>query len=552
VFSKAFRTIGSVVGLAVLSAAVSAPARSQTLTTLPGETALQQTVGAAVAAMCKLLKPLAAPTPAAAGTDPPALNDQQLDLFHQCHALVGAAKLGPDAAVLPGALQQVSGNEISTQGALATRVVSGQFANISGRLNALRFGSNVSIAQGHATALNDDPGAGGPALSSVGPQMGYVDSSLLQSGSQADGFAPTLDAPARGLQASAPSLINAGFTPDGSIRVAQAASSSASEPSSADASAGPLLRPTNPWGWFVEGSYNFGHHDLTSNEDPFDFHASSVTTGVDYNFGAAVLGASIGYDDYDAGFRPAGTLVSGGGAEVKGTSGSLYGAWFGQHWTFNGIATYGKLTTDVDRIVSYTLPDSACGGGANCTVNRSLDGDPDGHYVAAGATAGYQFTTADAWDLSPSVSLSYRRASIASFAETDPNPPAGGDGLALYYDGQTVDSMRSIVGLDLSRSFSRSFGILTPTLRVEWDHEFKNEPRTIEARYAADTLAIDKHCVSCFALPTDPATSNFGIAGAGVSVLLTHRVQAYVYYEDLFGVANYRSESVAIGLRAQF
>jgi len=53
-------------------------------------------------------------------------------------------------------LQQVSGNEISTQGSLATRVNAGQAGNIAGRLNALRLGSSFALTQG-VSARADSP-----------------------------------------------------------------------------------------------------------------------------------------------------------------------------------------------------------------------------------------------------------------------------------------------------------------------------------------------------------------------------------------------------------
>jgi len=54
-------------------------------------------------------------------------------------------------------------------------------------------------------------------------------------------------------------------------------------------------------------------------------------------------------------FAPMGINVSGGSARVQGTSASLYAAWFGQNWNFNGIASLGRLVTNLTRQVSYTV-----------------------------------------------------------------------------------------------------------------------------------------------------------------------------------------------------
>ena len=517
-----FRTIFVVSGLFAWYAATCTPARAQTLTTLPGETSLQQAAGNAVLNMCAFFKT----NYGLVGLSE--LSAAQQDLYGQCHSLKVASATATTAAgatPLLGALQQVSGNEVSTQGALTTRVVAGQFANISGRLNALRLGGLAAIGHGGVTASNDDSGADDTPDAVV-----------------------ALDPPPQQLGA----LLDTAFLPDRAQPLTQASDAGAGY---ANASAGSDAShgPESPWGWFTEGSYSSGHHDPTVNEDPYHFHVASVTVGLDYNFGNAVLGGSIGYDDYDADFRALGELVSGGSAQVQGTSGSLYGAWFGQNWTFNGIATYGRLSSDLSRVVSYTIPNPSGGPfcaplpATTCAVNQTFKGSPDGKYNALGATAGYDVTAAG-WNLTPSLSLSYRRADIDGFAET-----AGGSGpgagLALAYNDQAVESLRTITAADLSRPFSRSFGIVTPILRVEWDHEFRNNPREIQARYAADPSPT---CVSCFDIASDPAPSDYGIAGAGISVLLAHRWQAYAYFEDLFAAAHYSSDSIAIGIRGQF
>jgi hypothetical protein len=132
------------------------------------------------------------------------LNVLQTDLHDQCHAIAGADVLASggagNAQTALGALQQVSGNEISTQGALATRVAAGQFANISGRLNALRFGSNASLAQGRVAALDDGQASGFGSVAAAGPQSFYLDRSMLDSHTQADGFAPSIAPPLQGFQ----------------------------------------------------------------------------------------------------------------------------------------------------------------------------------------------------------------------------------------------------------------------------------------------------------------------------------------------------------------
>jgi uncharacterized protein with beta-barrel porin domain len=314
---------------------------------------------------------------------------------------------------------------------------------------------------------------------------------------------------------------------------------------------------------FLQGSYNSGRHDQTDNEDPFDFHAVSVTAGVDYNFGNAVLGVSIGHDNFDAGIRASGTTVSGASTRIKSTSGSLYGAWFGPAWYFNGIINYGSLKTDQSREVKYSAtypagfdpqsipgatPCPATATTCTVTVDRILVANPGGNALAVGATAGYQYA-AFGWDLTPSLSINYRRSKFDSFSETDPN--LANDGLGLSFDERTIESLRSILGVQVSKPISVSFGVVSPVVRVEWNHEFKTGARSLSAHYAFDPSCLTGPCASNFALPTDTPASNYGVAGAGVIVTLAQRVQAFVFDEAQFGYSKYHSNSVTLGVRGQ-
>jgi uncharacterized protein YhjY with autotransporter beta-barrel domain len=537
----------SVAGAVVLPALWAGPVLAQTAPTSPppptvaGASPLQQTVFNAVFNMCTK-----------------DLDNVQLvgapvnDLHDQCHAIAVSSltNTGTQLSNALGALQQVSGNQISTQGSLATRVSAGQFGNITGRLNALRLGSGFSATHG-ITAFDGNP-ADGSAVSAAGGRGTFLGGSFgdWSQGPSSSGFTPV------SLQSQG-GLMTTGYSSDGAVRLAQAGSSSGGSSGFTSGATVP-----NPWGAFIDGSYNSGHHDQTSNEDPFDFHATSVTAGIDYNFVTAVLGVSIGHDNYDAGVRASGVTSSPGSARVQGTSGSIYGAWFGQNWLFNGIATYGKLKTDLSRSVQYTVTyngvtdpdhqadinDNCPGGNCVVSVNRVLQGNPDGRTFAIGLTGGYQFTYAS-WNIVPSVTANYRRATFDAFTETDPADAT--DGLGLAFNDQTVESMRSIVGLEVSRPVSAAFGVVTPLVRVEWNHEFKTGVRSILAHYRFDPTAGGV-CDSCFALPTDAPAGNYGVAGAGLSVTLPYRIQLYVYDEALFGFSDYHSNAVTLGIRGQF
>jgi len=542
VFKKSYRTIGPAGALVLLQLSLVTPALAQLPPPPTNATGLQQIMFSAVAKMCVV------------DLDNHQFTDaHQNDLHDQCHAIAGAnlvngvGSAAPDTAL--GSLQQVSGNEVTTQGSLSTRVSGGQFGNIAGRLNALRFGASGALSQG---VIAQNTGFGGSFGS--GSRAFSFDRASLESARE--GYSPPVtlqsaDSPDGG------SLIRTRYAGDEPHRVAQAGSPSRTSTGGVEPAG-----VQNPWGVFLQGSYNSGRHDQTDNEDPFDFHAVSVTAGVDYNFGNAVLGVSVVHDNYDAGIRASGTSVSGASTRLKGTSGSVYGAWFGPAWYFNGIFNYGSLKSDLSREVKYTAtyaagfdPQSIPGATDVCTattctvtVDRLLAANPDGNAFAVGATAGYQYA-AFGWDVSPSLSINYRRAKFDSFSETDPN--LANDGLALSFGDRTIESLRSILGVQVSKPISVSFGVVSPVVRVEWNHEFKTGERSIAAHYVYDPSCVNGVCDSNFALPTDSPASNYGVAGAGVIVTLARRVQVFVFDEAQFGYSKYHSNSVTLGVRGQ-
>ena len=143
-------------------------ALSQLVNSISTETPLQQQAAYAVQGMCTALG-------AAGGLSLPDGPDGRRDLFLRCNEMVETARafqgiplvqqrpLGySDVSQLLAAIQQVSGEEIAAQGDLSTQVSAGQFANIGGRLSALRFGGAAAASRGRVAALgapSREPGA---------------------------------------------------------------------------------------------------------------------------------------------------------------------------------------------------------------------------------------------------------------------------------------------------------------------------------------------------------------------------------------------------------
>lgn len=477
-----------------------------------GASDLQREMGNAVQGACGALNGYAQSIGLQSGFDLPGV---QGDLFARCNEMVmTAAELQGNTSVtrslqigeseLLAIMNQISGEELLGQGTLSTRVTNGQFSNIAGRLNAVRLGGASAAMGGRvaATGTHDDPDRNMP---------GYTDVSF-----------------------GGRSLSGGGAQDDADIAGSR-------------------------FGWFLEGSFNTGEREQTASEDGFDFDATSVTLGLDYMFNSGVVGVSVGIDDYDAEFAT-NLVVSGGSVEVEGTSGSLFGAFYRDQWYVDGIVSIGTLDSDTSRTAFYVSNNPACLP-ACPGENDTLLGETDGDYVAAGATIGYDVNAGN-WEITPALSVAYRDISMDGYTETDPM----GGGLTLSYADQTIESLKSILGISFTGNYSRSFGILSPQIRLEWHHEFEDDPARLIAKYAIENQLADagvtgaagagnftlSQCISCFAINGDKIDTNFGVMSFGLSAVFSQRIQIYGVYDALVAMENLESNAFSLGIRGQF
>ncbi len=445
------------------------------------------------------------------------LTGSQLDLFLRCNEMVNTAvklndptttparDMGLNSDELLAVMQQVAGEELFSQSTMSTRVTNAQFSNISGRLNAVRLGG-ASAGTGGRVAYSDPYGDSN--RNSLASNELSLSSSMLGDGAAAD-------------------------------------------------IAG------SRWGWFLEGSFNTGDRDQSTAENGFDFDATSATLGLDYMTNWGVVGVSVGIDNYEADFD-VNPVVNGGTVDIDSTSGSLFAAFYRGNLYFDAIFSFGDLDSDTTRQAFYVpTPPNPCAPAPCPTTDATLLGSTGGDFLSGGATIGYDANRGK-WDITTTLSLSYRDITIDGYTETD---PAGG-GLTLAFDKQTVESFKSIIGISFSGAFSRSFGVLSPMFRAEYHHEFKDDLQSLMAKYSVEEqLAAqgvpgaagpgvfsldDTVCFSCFQIFSDPIDTDFGLLGVGLAAVFSRRVQLYGVFDFLVGTDNLTSSMFSVGIRGQF
>lgn len=449
------------------------------------------------------------------------------DLTLRCNELVitarnnldrgeGGRDLMVEDADLVGSLQQVTAEEIGSQGTLTVRASNGQFANVAGRLDAIRIASLSSGFGSGAAAFNW----------------------------QLDGQEVT--ASSLGL---AEPLTGGGAAADSQRR----------------------------WGWFLTGGYNTGDFDRDVQreggdlEDSFDFDTLSATGGFDYRWDNFVLGAAIGYDDYDADIDSAsddgGQLVSGGSTDADGYSGSIFGLYFLNNFFIDGIVTVGKLDFDLERELFYV----GNGDAALDTlgVSQTLDADTDADHYMLGLSVGYTFYTG-AWMIEPQLAYSYRNVDVDGYTENARiNDTGSSGGMNLRVDDYDIDSKRTIAGVQVSRNYSTSFGVLVPSARFDWYHEFEDDGQSIDAKYALEDELADElggpfssnigfgsdgtaNCLSCFRILTDDPEADYFVLGIALAARFKNGLQGFVGWDGLLGYDDLTSNAFTLGIRGAF
>ena len=309
---------------------------------------------------------------------------------------------------------------------------------------------------------------------------------------------------------------SAGFTINGST---PSFSQDLSGPSGAEGKSGPSVStpiPENRWGFFANGLGEFTDVSTADGARGFNFRTGGVTLGVDYRIGSNfAIGLTGGYAHTGV------DLANSGNIAVDGGTGGFYATVFGGGF---------YLDTSVSGGVSdYETHRTALLGTAN--------GSTDSGTVNVLVAGGYDWTTG-ALTIGPIASFQYTYVGLDGFTETGSLAP-------LRYGDQSVNSIRSALGVKASYDWKIGGILIRPEVRASWQHEYGDSTYSIVAGFAngsANNFTVDGPRIGRDSL----------LIGAGVAVLWSDRISTYVYYDGELARSNYDSQSVSGGVRITF
>ncbi|MEQ1638505.1 MAG: autotransporter outer membrane beta-barrel domain-containing protein [Methylococcales bacterium] len=282
------------------------------------------------------------------------------------------------------------------------------------------------------------------------------------------------------------------------------------------------------FGIFMNGRFQTADKKQTGFEAGFNSENFGVTAGMDYRFlDDLVMGLAFGYDNTD-------TTMNRGNQQINAFTGMFYGNYNLPHDMFiDWAASYSDLGFDTQRTISYTRLN-------NTQFNGVVNGAPDANEYNLNAGFGKNFAFG-AWLFTPRVRFDYIELNIDGYQEQGQGQNTG---LELQYKSQVARSITSTAGVALAYAFSTPWGVLTPEVSFDWQHEFLNDATKIFGNLANVNNVL-------VARSNAPDRDYFNLSGSIVGTFAEGR-SVFLSYESRLGQSTISSHLVQLGFRIPF
>ena len=252
--------------------------------------------------------------------------------------------------------------------------------------------------------------------------------------------------------------------------------------------------------------------------------------------GALVAFESTNYD-FDAEL-PGVNFVPGpaaGHAEIDAQSVTLFGVFnASEHFFVDGSIGYGRQEHTFRR--NSIFQDSLRAS----EVDLRTVGDTDSRELWAGVNAGFDLGQG-ASTFGPYAGLTFTHATIDGYTERD----LSASGLNMTFGKVTTESLLGHVGLRADHAFSTSRGVIVPQVKVEYLHEFKDDPAQIVSNYVLNAGS------SAFALTGDKPDPDKINVGAGLTAYWPNGWIVFLNFDTLID-GDLDRDRVTLGFRFEF
>jgi outer membrane autotransporter protein len=291
------------------------------------------------------------------------------------------------------------------------------------------------------------------------------------------------------------------------------------------------------WGFFASGTIGRGEAEAGSTRPAYDYDINGLTVGLDYRHSDTfIYGAALGYTRQDTELQGAP-----GQMDMSGWSVSGYATWYRDNsWYTDAVLTWGRNSFDLLRTITYTVPTP---GGGSSTISQTARSQSDGDMLEGAFTFGRDFQ-AGGWSIGPYGRLLYTKLDFdAIHDEMDTGP---GSGLGLSIDARSLTSVASEIGAKFTYAHSTDWGVVTPHLQLEWEHEFKDDPKALTARFLADPNGTP------FSLSGEEIDTDYFRMSLGLSIIMQRGRSGFVLYERTVGRDGFDQQNLGFGIRIEF
>jgi len=280
---------------------------------------------------------------------------------------------------------------------------------------------------------------------------------------------------------------------------------------------------------FITGTFDDATQDETSTLAGYESSVNYLFAGLDYRFSDSIF-AGVAFKTLSGDI----SLDQNTGAiDISDNSFSIYGSYYNtQNIYFQSSLTFGQSAYDISRKIDFTLN--------NVDFNETAVSNPDGNGFSFSLSSGYEHYYIDTGITTVTdISLAYAKNDIDAFTEK------AAQGFNLNVNEQSIESLTSKVGIQVSKAVSTSFGVVLPEFSAAWKHEFNTDGEEVGAAFSIDPAKT-------FSFTTDERESDFFLTSIAASVVLPHGIMGFIQYEKLFGIDNYDKSTLNIGARIEF
>lgn len=281
-------------------------------------------------------------------------------------------------------------------------------------------------------------------------------------------------------------------------------------------------------GFFVNGQFEVG--DRASNVLDLGYHAKTygMSLGADYwltpDF---LLGLSGGY-----GYTDSTLSRSAGSLDIDGYTVSAFGSYHFTDRVFvdaiaNGTYNVYKGVRNINYVDAFG------------PVNEKAKADTQGWQQRYSLITGYDYPYG-AWTFGLRARGEYGDAGIDAYRER------GADGLNLAIGEQNIVSLTSGLGGLVNYVFGTPFGVFTPQLNLEWEHEYEKDARSIYASFVEDSSG-NRFAV----LSGNPDRDHLNLRSS-IAATLPNGGSAFLQYETVLSLRNETRHALNAGVRLEF